>query len=154
MNPDTTDFDKLWDTLVPRSGHCDTYAGELIRAAGRLQYDFYNNGMGNNTSGCVNFLKRESVITDEIWETVHYYSVGRFYQGGYEGDEMHNSINEIVRMTTELVMTNPQLMTIENSVDCFDLDDEEISFCSQCGAESDNYVCGYCQEDMDYECHG
>ena len=33
-----------------RSLQCDTVAGEMLRAAGRLRHDFYNNGMGNNTS--------------------------------------------------------------------------------------------------------
>lgn len=37
-------FDKLWDQLVPVSGKCNTEAGEIIRAFGRLNYRFFNDG--------------------------------------------------------------------------------------------------------------
>ena len=44
--------------LVPSSGPAGTIEGEMLRAATRLYYDFYNNGMMNNTSGAVNYLMR------------------------------------------------------------------------------------------------
>jgi hypothetical protein len=44
--------------LVPSSGPAGTVEGEMLRAATRLYYDFYNNGMVNNTSGAVNYLTR------------------------------------------------------------------------------------------------
>lgn len=148
---ETPVFDKLWDQLVPQSGKSESFAGEIIRAAGRLQYDFYNNGMGNNTSGAVNFLRNESIITEELWDTVHYYTTGRIYNGRYDNDKVHNSIDDIVIMATEFVMTNPQFMLLENNVDMFDFEDEEICFCDYCGVESDNYTCSSCEEEMEEE---
>lgn len=44
--------------LVPSSGPAGTIEGEMLRAATRLYYDFYNNGFCNNTSGAVNYLTR------------------------------------------------------------------------------------------------
>jgi hypothetical protein len=50
-------FKDLWAQLVPGSGSAETLEGEMLRAANRLYYDYYNNGFGNNTSGAENFLR-------------------------------------------------------------------------------------------------
>lgn len=43
--------------LVPMSGNCQTFQGELLRCSSRIEYDWYNNGWGcNNWSGAVMFL--------------------------------------------------------------------------------------------------
>jgi hypothetical protein len=44
--------------IVPSSGPAGTIEGEMLRAATRLYYDYYNNGFCNNTSGAVNYLMR------------------------------------------------------------------------------------------------
>jgi hypothetical protein len=41
------DYDRLFDKLVPSSGYAPTIHGEMIRCAGRLFYDFCNNGNCN-----------------------------------------------------------------------------------------------------------
>jgi hypothetical protein len=41
------EFDKKWKEHVPLSGEAETPYGEAIRALGRLEYDYYNNGYGN-----------------------------------------------------------------------------------------------------------
>lgn len=43
----STEMDKLWDELVPSSGEADTVHGEMVRAFGRLNYEFGNNGNCN-----------------------------------------------------------------------------------------------------------
>jgi hypothetical protein len=48
--------EKLLDELVPYSGKCDTIEGENLRALFSIYYDYYNNGMCNDTSGAVNWL--------------------------------------------------------------------------------------------------
>lgn len=35
---------ELWDLLVPDSGQCQTLQGEVIRIAGRVGYEVYDNG--------------------------------------------------------------------------------------------------------------
>ena len=50
------EMDRLFDQLVPYDGSSNTVEGEILRAANRIYYDYYNNGMCNNTSGAVRFL--------------------------------------------------------------------------------------------------
>jgi hypothetical protein len=51
-----TEYDKLYEDLVPSRGEADTIHGEMIRATSRLFYDFCNNGNCNvidvNTESC------------------------------------------------------------------------------------------------------
>lgn len=37
-------LDKLFDELVPKSGKAESLAGELVRAASRIGYRFFNDG--------------------------------------------------------------------------------------------------------------
>jgi hypothetical protein len=41
------EYDRLWKELVPGSGEAETEEGELIRAVGRLFYEYCNNGNCN-----------------------------------------------------------------------------------------------------------
>jgi len=43
--------EKLWEELVPKSGEAPTALGELVRSAGRLYYEFCNNGNCNAADG-------------------------------------------------------------------------------------------------------
>lgn len=52
-----TEYTKFWDALVPLSGKCETVEGELLRAATRINYDYYNNGFGNNWSNSYAYLR-------------------------------------------------------------------------------------------------
>ena len=148
-------FDNLWEQLVPASGSCDTLAGEVIRAAGRLRYDFYNNGMGNNTSGAIHFLDHCGILHDEDFQTVYPYTRGRIYTGSYDNDDFHNAIDNIVESATVFVLNNPASMQIENTEDMFDYEEEEQQFCESCGEDMEGsyeYLCSDCQywEEEDY----
>jgi len=44
-------FEDLWSQLVPKSGQADTVQGELIRAVGRMEDEFFRNGYGNWDQG-------------------------------------------------------------------------------------------------------
>ena len=46
-HPRQDEWEALWDKHVPESGEAATPYGEAIRALGRLQYDYYNNGFCN-----------------------------------------------------------------------------------------------------------
>lgn len=37
----------LWEKLVPKEGEAETIQGEMVRAIGRIQDDYYRNGFGN-----------------------------------------------------------------------------------------------------------
>lgn len=55
--PHQAEYDKL-SNLVPPIGPTESLEAELIRAAGKIYYDLYNNGFGNNWEGPWTFLYR------------------------------------------------------------------------------------------------
>jgi len=62
-HPLSAEYQRLNEQLVPPMGECDTLQGELLRAASKIGYDWYNNGWGcNNWSGAVVFLKQYAGI--------------------------------------------------------------------------------------------
>lgn len=66
-------YDMNQTLLVPDEGPAPTLEGEMLRAASTLYYDYYNNGMCNNTSGAANFLTHCNIehnlgITDELFD--------------------------------------------------------------------------------------
>lgn len=53
--------DEMFTKLVPPSGVCSTVQGECLRAAAKINYDWFNNGWGcNNWSGAVVFLQEHA----------------------------------------------------------------------------------------------
>lgn len=44
------EYVQLWAALVPGRGRAKTLFGEVVRAAGRLQYEYFNNGNCNAAS--------------------------------------------------------------------------------------------------------
>jgi len=106
--------------LMPASGNSDTVAGEMIRAVSRLAYDFYNNGMGNNTSGAVNFLDQKGVITREVYNTIYPHTTGAVYRGDYNGDRFQVAIEQAIDETVGMIICNTGLITEANTEDMFD----------------------------------
>lgn len=143
------DYDRLVK-LMPAMGACDTVAGELIRSASRLGHDFYNNGMGNNTSGAVNFLKARGAIDAKTHATIYDYTRGQIYDGCYQGDRLQVAMEHMVDLTIEFILANPELETAVFAGDMFNYQDDLQSFCDDCGDEMEHgwgYVCSYCEED-------
>ena len=144
------EYDRMTEELMPAMGACDIVAGELIRAVSRLGYDLYNNGMGNNTSGAVNFLLEKGAIDADTYDTIYEYTRGRLYRGNYNGDSLQVAIERAVDMTVEMILRNPQLLTMANTEDMFDYAETEQHFCEDCGEEVDSryggMLCQYCEE--------
>lgn len=139
--------------LMPPSGKCDTVAGEMIRAASRLGYDLYNNGMGNNTSGAVNYLHHKGVIDCATHSTIYEYTRGRIYAGHYAGDPLQVAIESMVDQTVRHILDNPVLETTPNTEDLFDYSEPDQTFCEECGDEVDRRglygtLCSYCEDAM------
>jgi len=137
--------------LMPAMGAADTVAGELIRAASKLGHDFYNNGMGNNTSGAVNFLKAKGAIDRTTHQTIYEYTRGQLYDGHYKGDAFQLAMESMVDQTVEFILANPKLETDANSSDMWDSSDPDQHWCDDCGDEmvGGGYissVCRYCEE--------
>jgi len=119
--------------LVPRMGKATTVAGELLRSVNRLYYDFYNNGMCNNTTGAINFLLEKRIIDQEIHNLVYQYAKeDAVYDGFYKNDPLQISMEEIVNKTIEFILKNPSSLSEVNSEDLFDYTD----FCTEDELES------------------
>jgi hypothetical protein len=54
MNEDQ--FMELWDKFVPDRGSAETYRGEILRHLGKIHYELFNNGGGNNMTPSCDFL--------------------------------------------------------------------------------------------------
>jgi hypothetical protein len=52
--------------LVPYSGKCEYVEGELIRSLCKVYYDYYNNGMCNNTSGACNYIRSKLEMPADV----------------------------------------------------------------------------------------
>jgi len=148
------DYDRLAEAM-PVMGNCDTVAGELIRSASRLGYDFYNNGMGNNTSGAVNFLLEKGAIDKITHKVVYEYTRGKIYNGNYNGDAFHRAIEAVVDQTVKFILDNPALETTPNTEDMFDYEEDMQSFCEECEDELTymnesgcGHICNYCYEEQ------
>ena len=141
--------------LMPGSGNSDVVAGELIRAANRLAYDFYNNGMGNNTSGAINFLDHYCVLDADntnVYGRIYEYTRGRIHQGRCEGSDLQTAIESMMDMTIEFIMANPHLITQANEDDIFKYEDPEQTFCEECDDETDwGSVCEDCEAQYEEE---
>lgn len=141
--------------LMPSYGKCDTLAGELIRAANKLAYDFYNNGMCNNTSGAINFLQRKNAVTSAVYNKIYEYSRGLIYRGDYKTDNLHLAIISMIDQTVEFIINNPNTLTTENVEDIHDYSDEDAHYCDECGDELDSgswgSICGQCEDELERE---
>jgi hypothetical protein len=150
-----SDYDRLVE-LMPASGNCETVAGELIRAATRLAYDLYNNGMGNNTSGAVNFLLDRGAIDKSTHRVIYPYTRGQLYDGHYNGDMFQIAMEHLVNQTIEFILARPELETATNTDDLFNYEDDCQHFCEECGDETDgrgfySSLCSYCEDSMQEE---
>lgn len=135
------EYDRLVK-LMPGMGSSDTVAGELIRAVSRLGYDFYNNGMGNNTSGALNFLRAQGVFDGNmaLFSTIYDYTRGQLYRGRYDGDALHLAIERMTDLTIEHILARPELETQANTEDMFDYEDEEERYDYENDHDYDDYA--------------
>ena len=145
-----SDYDRLQE-LVPAMGNCESVAGEMIRAVTRLAHDLYNNGMGNNTSGAVNFLSNKRVIDYKTSNAIHPFTMGRLYEGNYNGDSLQVAIESAIDQTVAHIVANPELETQQNDDDMFNYADEDEHYCEECGDtldSFDNHICSDCEDDL------
>lgn len=147
------DYARLCEELIPLMGKCDTVAGEMLRAATRLAHDLYNNGMGNNTSGAVNFLLHKGVIDKQTHDVIYEYTRGLLYDGHYEGDALQVAVEHMIDSVVQHILQNPALTAEQNSEDMFEFEDPFQNFCEECGDETDggglySSLCRYCEDEQ------
>ena len=146
-------LNRLWK-LVPMSGNSPMVAGEMVRAAVRLSHEYYNNGMGNNVSGAINYLKAKGVFDGnmDVFKTIYDYSRGKVYNGVFDNEcKLTVAIERMMDLTLSYVIGRPDLEITENSEDMFDYAEPDINYCECCHAEitSENESMWYSFECID-----
>ncbi len=71
------EFQSLWDLLVPPKGKAETAQGEIIRIAGRIQFEFLDNG-------CINWDEDFRKMLDAF---LKYVQLGN----GFSGDDLKSA---------------------------------------------------------------
>ena len=165
------EYDELCEKLVPTSGKCDTVAGEILRAASKLLWDFNNNGVGwNNTSGALNYLIAKKVVNSEEVEEL-YPCTRKIVIGDVESinKKMYPVVNAIVDRACEFIHNNPVVIKEKNTEDIWNYAEEDGVACEghecECtsldvGCESvvlryrecfDKFLCEQCWEEESEE---
>ena len=145
------DYERL-NQLMPHVDNAETLAGELVRSYNRITYDYYNNGMGNNTSGALNFLKMHCAISKETHKFLHDYTRG-LYCG--QDTSVGNAVESLINETIEYLLKNPHLENTPNEDNIFNYEDDDLIFCEDCDEEIEESLCqslcDHCQEIQDRE---
>jgi hypothetical protein len=137
-HPLSADAQRLFEQLVPGSGHCDTVQGECLRASSRIGYDWYNNGWGcNNWSGAVVWLRtrvaeiaqqRTAEETAEFMRALS--SVDLFSHGervyGMSDERIEQLVTIIHAYVVQCVLDNP--VPIANTDDMLDLQERDAPY--------------------------
>ena len=120
----------LFGVLVPQSGKCDTVAGEIIRAAMRILYRWFNDGdifflgYGFETAGPSAQYLIDTVPT--VKKDLIDISYHEDEYPSYERD-LHSVIDKVI----DYVMKNPRLFGTKNTIDSVSVpvtDFEEATF--------------------------
>lgn len=110
-------YDVQFEALVPDMGKAPTKEGEMLRATSKLYYDYYNNGMCNNTSGAANFLM-ESPIAKKVEKELE-----RVYDacntGGYTSKNLELELEAVVNEVLEYIISKDGNYE-PNTVDMYD----------------------------------
>lgn len=106
------DFDALWNEHVPMSGEAQSEIGEAVRALGRLEYDYYNNGYMN---------ARDQVESDDYYDgnddedDTHDYGYDYYEDGGFTSyyAELFGKLKAFVSQNS----TDPSIQAAVNALD-------------------------------------
>jgi len=120
-------YDKLSDELIPDMGKCETVNGELLRAANKICWDYFNNGWGcNNWSGAVIYLFRRLCLDQAVCDAlshVYGYSHGEpvaDLEEQYTSGDIHAAACYVImKAVLEAITANPA--PVPNAVDMYDL---------------------------------
>lgn len=127
--------------LVPKVGSAGTVEGEMIRAIGRLYYNYYQTGLKDNTSGAVNYLFDCDIAYNLGLADVLFAIKLECNTGTVTGQNLDMAMEHMVDRVVSFVHANQGVYTISNvSVEQFaDNDFNELEFITD--FESDFSLC-------------
>jgi len=122
--PESKEQRELFSKLVKSSGKSDTVEGELLRAANKIYYDYFNNGFGNNWSGAFNFLKKYSnaPISHEL-DILEEYATGKMPFRS-DNPEIEHALDSLMDKIVKEVKHSGEDLT-PNSIDMNSLLDDK-----------------------------
>jgi|694.fasta_scaffold00172_57 hypothetical protein len=127
-------YETKYESLVPPAGICETEEGEMLRASAKLYYDYYNNGMCNNTSGPAKFL----MIMDEKYGWGLTNELHKIYSNsnneGYGEVNLELELEAVVDKVLEHINVNADT---PNTQDMWDCGDEDVTFEDEYDYEDD-----------------
>jgi len=134
-HPLSAKYEELYEQQVPDSGGASTVVGELLRAASRIGYDWYNNGWGcNNWSGAVNYIRKHmnelpleaDVIRKLNHELDYVYEYSHGEPAPHDEDRAEFAITTITEIVVQGILdTNPAKWTTKSADDdMFELQEE------------------------------
>ena len=118
------DYEVLAQKLLPGNGKTGTIEGEMLRAATKLYYDYYNNGMCNNTSGPAKFLLR---MNEEHFLNVGYALQQVYHEcntGNYTPVSLGEPLEEILNSVVKYIVSLKGSYT-ESTLDIYDFSDPD-----------------------------
>ena len=120
-----TEYQRITEKCLDPQDSCETVAGELIRASGKLYHDCHNNGMGNNTTGPINYLREMGVFTgddgEQLWDIIYPFTNNRY--AGDQGPYFDEAIEQMADRTIELILANPKFETLPNDTCMYDYEE-------------------------------
>lgn len=103
-------FNFLWDYLIPSSGKAKTMQGEFIRIAGRVNYELmvnggvnWNNEFKQMLKSTLDFAKQGNPLNDE-----HYQRLEKAVKSVYNGVDDEKSLDELYDLSVIWVNQNPK----------------------------------------------
>lgn len=116
------EFTQYWDQLIPSEGSAKTVEGELLRAANKIYYDYYNNGFGNNWSGALKFIQQHLGNIPGM-NTVAPFAAGRMPRGDEQEKKIEVALDQIMDQVMATIRSS-QGQHRPNSTDMYSLNDK------------------------------
>ena len=108
-------YNELWEQLVPSRGQCATRQGEVIRIAGRVGHEIYNNGGVNWERSFEALLEQHlSVVRSVLPMPPDSISRAEAAVASLKGRSMsHQAVDDITELAVEWVRLNPVLVELD-----------------------------------------
>ena len=113
--PALRQYGELWDLLVPDSGQCRTLQGEVIRIAGRVGHEVYDNGGINWDRSFGKLLDQYlRVVASGVSLPPDSLSRAEAAVASLKGRSMsHQAVDDITELAVEWVRLNPVLVELD-----------------------------------------
>lgn len=127
--------------LVPMMGNCETFKGEVWRAATKIYHDYFNNGFCNEWTQPAAFLMDNVELSSDVKHVLLEYASGNMLFGANHEKEMEMMINSVIE----------QLRDVEDRPNQVDMWEYPISYkYSFVEVYEDEEEDEYCYDDEDY----